>query len=135
VSFSPAATYEPPFPLTPVASARVRTALAAAVHTHDAAMRELQDAIAACVAELHVLGMRPEVALVTMEAFVRHTAATHPPPGRVPSRDAVDALMDDIAHWCIDSYFRPGLAPSAPPVSLRAAPPAATSVEEHRSQG
>jgi hypothetical protein len=135
VPFSPSASYEPPFPLTPVASARVGNALTAAVRTHDAAMRELQAAIAVCVAELHVLGMRPEVALVTMEAFVRHTATTHPPPGHAPSRGAADALLDDVAHWCIDSYFRPDPGPSAPPASPATAPPATDSVEERGSLG
>ena len=134
MSFSPFASYDSLFPLTPVASARVGTALAAAVRTHDAAMRELQAAIEVCVAELHVLGMQPEVALVTMKAFVRHTAAVHPPPGHARSRDAADALMDDIVHWCIDGYFRPGLARN-PPVSRPAVSPAADSVEERGSQG
>ena len=115
VSFGPPASHDPPFPLTPAASARVGIALAAAVRTHDAAMRELQTAIEGCVAELHGQGMLPEVALVTMKAFVRHTAVLHPPPGRTPSRYAADAFMDEIVHWCIVAYFRHRVPPDGPP--------------------
>lgn len=113
--FSPAARYEPPFPLTPGASARVGSALAAAVRTHDAAMRELHAAVGACVAELHALAMPPEVALRTMKEVVRHAGAVHPPPGYRPSLHAADGLMDDVVRWSIEAYFRPEVPPGGPP--------------------
>ena len=113
--FSLAASYEPPFPLTPEASARVGSALAAAVRTHDAAMRELHAAVEACVAELHVLGMPPEVALRTMKEVVRHAATRRPPPGYAPSLHAADGLMDEVVHWTIAAFFRREVPPDGPP--------------------
>ena len=110
-----AAIREPPFPLTPHASARVERALETAVRWHEAAMRELRAAVEACVAELHARGMPPEAVLVTMKAFVRHIAPSHPPPGYAPTVEAADSLMDQIIHWCILAYFRLEIPPDLPP--------------------
>ena len=111
----PPAAREPPFPLTSVASEHVCRSLQVAVRAHDRSMQELRTAIEACVAELYDQGMLPEAVLITMRAFVQHTATLHPPPGHAPSRSAADIHMEQIIHWCILAYFRHELAPDSDP--------------------
>ncbi|HKG91094.1 MAG TPA: hypothetical protein VKA84_04310 [Gemmatimonadaceae bacterium] len=103
----------PPFSLTLGVTEGVERALEAAVLRHDASMRALRGAIEACVVELHGRGMPPEAVLVTMKAFVRHTAVAHPPYGQFPSSWAADVFMDDIVRWAILAYYRSDVPPDS----------------------
>jgi hypothetical protein len=112
-----AAVRDPPFSLTPRASARVEAALAAAFHSHDVAVRELRASIEACVEELQRLGMLPEAMVVTMRAFLQHTVAHPSAEHPVTSRAAV-LFMDQIITWSILAYY-PGPLPGRPPSHRR----------------
>ncbi|HJR65521.1 MAG TPA: hypothetical protein VJ802_03770 [Gemmatimonadaceae bacterium] len=109
-----AAVREPPFALTARASARVELALVGAFRKHDAALAELRSAIEACVGELQQQGMLPEAMVVTMRAFMQHTAshpsAEHPVAARVAT-----LLIDDIIHWSILAYYPATILPVKPP--------------------
>jgi hypothetical protein len=80
-------------------------ALAEAVRRHADALEALQAAIAECVRNLRSQGMTPEATLLTMKAFIRHTAGTHPPPGRHAAW-LPEPLLENIVRWCINEYFR-----------------------------
>ena len=48
--------------------------------------------------------MTPEATLVTIKAFIRHTAVTNPPKGY--SRAWLpEPLMENIVRWCINEYY------------------------------
>lgn len=110
---SQAAVYEPPFPLTPRASSRVELALEAAFRRHDAAIAELRLAIEACVKELQQQGMPPEAMVVTMRAYVQHTAshpsADHPLASRVATQ-----MIDEIIRWSMLAYYPSTILPANP---------------------
>lgn len=95
------------FPLTALATSAVEQALEKAVHRHLASMAALQQAIEACVLELRAQGLPPETMLVTMKAFIRHTAGIHPPPGIAASSWAADGYLEQIVRWSIAEYYRP----------------------------
>jgi hypothetical protein len=106
-----AAVREPPFPFTTRVSARVELALEAAFRRHDAAIAELRFAIEACVRELQQQGMLPEAMVVTMRAYIQHTAshpsADHPTASRVAS-----LLIDEIIRWSILAYYPSTILPA-----------------------
>ena len=108
-----AAVREPPFSLTPRASARVELALEAAFRKHSVAVAELRAAIEACVVELQGKGMLPEAMLVTMRAFLQHTAA-HPSADHPVASRAADLFMDQIIHWSILAYYPSRVPPTRP---------------------
>ena len=109
------ATLAPPFPLALPTSDRVARALAVVERTDDAAVHELCAAVEACVTELHRHGMTSEAVIATMQAFVRHTAAAHSPPGHALTRWVADAFMVQIVRWCIVAYYRCEIPPDALP--------------------
>ena len=94
------------FHLTTDATIGVEKALERAMHRHLESMAVLQAAIEACVMELRGRGLPPEQMLITMKAFIRHTAASHPPPGSAASSWAADAYIDEIIRWSIAEYYR-----------------------------
>lgn len=110
-SFS--AVREPPFSLTLLASARVELALEAAFRMQDAALKELRAAIEACVVELQGKGMLPEAMIVTMRAFVEHTA-THPSIDHPAASRAAKLLADRIIQWSILAYYPSSVPPKRP---------------------
>jgi hypothetical protein len=93
--------------LTAGATSAVEIALENAVHRHLASMAALQSAVEACVTEMRGKGLPPEAMIVTMKAFIRHTAASHPPPGNLASSWAADAYLEEIIKWSIAQYYRP----------------------------
>jgi hypothetical protein len=109
-----AAVREPPFPLTPSASARVELALAGAFRRHDTAIVELRSAIEACVRELQQQGMLPEAMVVTMRAFMQHTAS-HPSAAHPVAARVATLLLDQIIHWSILAYYPATILPIRPP--------------------
>lgn len=112
-----AAVREPPFSITPGASARVELALEAAFYLDDADVKELRTAVEACVGELQRKGMLPEAMVITMRAFVQYTSA-HPPIGHPIASRAAEFFIDRIIRWSIIAYFPgvivPARTPSAP---------------------
>ena len=96
----------PLFPLTPGSTSAVEVALAKTIRSHIDSMAALQLAVEACVAELRERGVPPETMLITMKAFIRHTACSHPPPGNPASSWAADAYIADIVRWSIAEYYR-----------------------------
>jgi hypothetical protein len=95
----------PPFPLEDAASARVADALEGAVLRHDETRRELQAAIESCVRSLRAQGMSPEGTLVTLKAFVKHSAVAFPTRDTEGRKWAADSLMTQIVHWGVVEYF------------------------------
>jgi len=95
------------FHLTALATSAVEQALERAVQRHLESMATLQQAIEACVLELRAQGLPPETMLVTMKAFIRHTATAHPPPGIAASSWAADGYLEQIVRWSIAEYYRP----------------------------
>ncbi len=112
-----AAVREPPFALTARASARVELALAGAFRKHDTALAELRSAIEACVGELQEQGMLPEAMVVTMRAFMQHTAS-HPSVEHPVAARAATLMMDEIIQWSILAYY-PATLPLKPPRGRR----------------
>lgn len=106
-----AAVREPPFALTPRASARVELALEGAFRMHDAAVQELRSAVEACVAELQQQGMPPEAMLVTMRAYMQHTVA-HPSVEHPVAARAAHLYMDHVIHWSILAYYPGTILPA-----------------------
>ena len=94
------------FSLSLSATTAVEQALEKAVHRHLDSMVTLQRAVEACVAELRENGLPPETMLITMKAFIRHTAASHPPPGNQASSWAADGYLEAIVRWSIAEYYR-----------------------------
>lgn len=94
------------FPLSLIATTAMEQALAKAMHRHLESMANLQHAVEACVGELRDRGLPPEAMLITMKAFIRNTAASHPPPGALASSRAADAYMDEMVRWSIVEYYR-----------------------------
>ncbi len=94
------------FSLTPDATSAVELALGQAVHRQLDSMANLQRALEACAAEMRAQGLPPEAMLITMKAFIRHTAASHPPPGNLASSWAADSYIDEIVRWSIKEYYR-----------------------------
>jgi hypothetical protein len=99
------AVESPPFPFEPASADRVRVALTEAVRRHADALDALHAAIGDCVRCLRLQGMTPEATLLTMKAFIRHTAAKHPAAGR-HSQWLPEPLLENIVRWCINDYFR-----------------------------
>jgi hypothetical protein len=112
-----AAVREPPFSLTPRASARVELALEGAFRVHDSAFKELRASIEACVGELQGQGMLPEAMVITMRAFVEHTAS-HPSAQHPVAARAANLFIDRIIHWSILAYY----PSTTPPKRPRSAP-------------
>jgi hypothetical protein len=108
-----AAVRDPPFSLTPSSSSRVELALEAAFRSHDDALKELRASIEACVAELQMQGMLPEAMVVTMRAFLQHTA-DHPPPAHPVASRAAALLMDQLITWSILAYYPGSLSGRSP---------------------
>jgi len=94
------------FSLTPSATIAVEQALEKAMHRHLESMADLRRAIETCAGELREHGLPPESMLITMKAFIRHTAASHPPPGTLASSWAADAYLEEIVRWSIAEYYR-----------------------------
>lgn len=101
-----AAVESPPFPFNDTACGNVALALAEAIREQDRSAAKLRQAIAGCTRSLRSLGMLPEAVLITMKAFVKHTAVAHPLSGPDAAWWVADAWMDDIVKWCIVEYFR-----------------------------
>jgi hypothetical protein len=99
------AVESPPFPFEPASADRVRITLADAVRRHAETLEALENAVAECVRCLRAQGMTPEATILTMKAFIRHTAVTSPPPGRATTW-LPEPLMENIVRWCINEYFR-----------------------------
>ncbi len=95
-----------PFPVALSDGAELRSALAGAVFRHDETNALLRTAVEACVRSLRTQGMSPEGTVITLKAFVRHTALGSPQPQRPRSVTAADFFMEDIVHWTILEYFR-----------------------------
>ena len=102
---SVSAVESPPFPLEPASADRVRATLADAVRRHAETLETLEQAVGECVRYLKAQGMAPEAMLLTMKAFIRHTAITTPPPGR-PVTWLPEPLMENIVRWCVNEYYR-----------------------------
>lgn len=96
----------PPFPFDVAASADVALALAQAIRQHDETVARLRRAVAACTTSLRAQGMAAEAVLITMKAFVKHTAVAHPLSNPEGEWWVADAWMDDIIKWCIIEYYR-----------------------------
>lgn len=107
------AVESPPFPFESTAVERLRGALLQAVRRHEATLAGLRMAVEDCVRHLRAAGMTPEAMLVTMKAFIRHTAVVQAASGvTVPATRAgdmppwlSDPLMERIVGWCIAEYF------------------------------
>ena len=96
----------PLFPLNTGNTSAVELALGQAVRSHLDSMVALQTAIEACAGELRDQGIPPESMLITMKAFIRHTACSYPPPGNPASSWAADSYLGDIVRWSIKEYYR-----------------------------
>jgi hypothetical protein len=94
----------PPFPLEAVSADRVRVALTESVRRHAATLQALEKAVGECVRYLRSQGMSAEATLLTMKAFIRHTAVMHPPAGRDPQW-LPEPLLENIVRWCINEYY------------------------------
>ena len=94
------------FSLTLGATAAVEQALEKAMHRQLDSMVALQRAVEACAAELRDKRVPPEKMLITMKAFIRHTATSHPPPGNPASSWAADGYIEQIVRWSIAEYYR-----------------------------
>jgi hypothetical protein len=108
-----AAVREPPFSLTPRASARVELALEKAFRMHAAAVEELREAVEACVRELQEQGMLPEAMVVTMRAFMQHMVS-HPSSEHPRASRAAHLFMDEVVRWSIFAYFPSRTLPGKP---------------------
>ena len=96
----------PLFPINPGNTSAVELALGKAVRSHLDSMVALQVAVEACAGELRDQGIPPESMLITIKAFIRHTACSYPPPGNPASSWAADAYLGDIVRWSIKEYYR-----------------------------
>lgn len=96
----------PPFPLDVGLVDDVEAALEAAIRRNDAATARLRMTIERCAVALREQGMTAENVLITMRAFVRHSAAAHPPVGMPREHWSADAWLTDIIHWSLVEYFR-----------------------------
>lgn len=95
-----------PFPLRAKTSHNFEEALDRAVRTSVNSMLELRGCVEKCVCDLRGGGMGPAEVLITLKAYVRHTARTHPPLGQAGSSWAADALMDEITKWAIVEFYK-----------------------------
>lgn len=94
----------PPFPFEGELQDKFEKALeAAAIHSYGKT-DDLRYAVCQCVKELQRQGMPPEGVIVTLRAYLRHTAKDHfpIPPG---SSWALNSLYEKLAEWCIDTYY------------------------------
>src|SRR5690242_13640565 len=72
------AVERPPFPFDLPVSQRVEMALERAIDRHDDTVIELRWAVEACARSLRDQGMSPEATIVTLKAFVKHSANVDP---------------------------------------------------------
>ena len=107
------AVESPPFPFESTAVERLRGSLLQAVRKHEATLAGLRMAVEDCVRHLRAAGMTPEAMLVTMKAFIRHTAVAQATSGGTRQATKAgdvptwlsDPLMERIVGWCIAEYF------------------------------
>jgi hypothetical protein len=91
--------------LPPGVADRFGVALAAAARTHAASMRELEEAVGACVAAFKTEGLPPERVLVRMHALVHASAEARPGEGSTPTADPADRFADEVIEWAITAYY------------------------------
>ena len=92
----------PPFPFDPASEERARIALVEAARRYEETQSVLFAAISDCVQHLRAQGMPPEAMIITMKAFVRHTAYTDPRIRGTVARP----LMEQVIEWSIHEYYR-----------------------------
>jgi hypothetical protein len=96
-----------PFPFTGRTQEEFVHALEAASSRTTRAILNLRAATQVCVKQLKENGMTPEGVIVTMRAYVRHTAQTHVPvPAFGEPNIIYEILCDHLAKWCIDEYYQ-----------------------------
>jgi hypothetical protein len=101
---------EPPFPFDGATEDQFQKALAAAALRNIKSLDSLRNAVRVCVQELHRAGMTPEGAILTMRAYLRHTARTH---FDIPIGERnweLDSICEQFAAWCIEDYYSKGLS-------------------------
>lgn len=100
------AVLSPPFPVDGQTTQRLQAVLqtdwAYASDPHD----ELRATVAICTQECRARGMSAEATILTVKAFVRHTAFHYGDGGRGRGVYVVDRLLDSIVTWSIEEYFR-----------------------------
>ena len=99
---------EPPFPFDGAAEDQFQKALEAAALRNIKSLDALRDAVRVCVRELHRAGMTPEGVILTMRAYLRHTAKTH---FDIPIGEGdweLDSICEQFATWCIEDYYSRG---------------------------
>ncbi len=95
----------PPFPFVGATQLEFEHAVAKAAARPAFPAKELHAAVRACVDELKGRGMTPEGVLITMKAYLRHTAKTHFVLPHSDPRWALDKLVDQLSAWCIEEYY------------------------------
>ena len=69
-------------------------------------LRSVEDAVRCCVRELRDDGMLPEGVIITMRAYLRHTAVEHfLVTASQESHVALSILGDQVSTWSIDEYY------------------------------
>ena len=99
------AVEQPPFPLDIAEVNRVRQALRDAVIRQREAQTNLYNAIGDCVHHVRGQGMSAEATLITLKAFIRHTAAASPFTGNGTDW-LTERRMDGFVLFIITEYFR-----------------------------
>ncbi len=95
-----------PFPFSGPVEAEFLNALDATSHRTTRSISALQAATKVCVKQLKNSGMTPEGVIVTMRAYLRHSAQEHtstPAPGE--SNVIYEILCDHLVKWCIEEYY------------------------------
>lgn len=98
---------DPPFPFGGATQADFEHGVANAAARPAIPHSLLHAAVRVCVTELKSRGMSPEGVLITMKAYLRHTAKTHFLLPDTDPRWALDKLVDQLSVWCIEEYYSP----------------------------
>lgn len=95
-----------PFPFSGTIEEDFVRALETASSKTNRSIGDLKRATKTCVKQLKGDGMTPEGVIVTMRAYIRHTAQQHAPPPEPGEPNVIyEILCDHLAKWCIDEYY------------------------------
>jgi hypothetical protein len=94
-----------PFPFVGEVREKFEGAVEGAAERSRISLHHFHDAVKVCVAELKHEGMSPEGVLITMKAYLRHTAKTHRLITNSNPQWAFDTLAEQLSVWCIDEYY------------------------------
>jgi hypothetical protein len=94
-----------PFPFGGEVRAKFEGAVEGAAERSRISLDQFHEAVKVCVAELKTSGMTPEGVLITMKAYLRHTAKTHRLITSSNPQWAFDTLAEQLSKWCIDEYY------------------------------